>query len=103
MQIRKNKLIIISAGEQVISGRRETYAPDVSGVRFEALHGSAAPDVEENAATVLVTGNQKTSGWIDAERRDRAANLQRDQMLIRHKVPALFDIDTVTRPIKVRS
>lgn len=92
MQIGENELIVVATGEQVVGGRREAYASDVSGVWFEALHGSAAPDVEEDAAAVLVTGNQETSRWIDAERRYRAADLQRDQMLIRHAILIPFAI-----------
>lgn len=86
MQIGKNELVIVTAGEQVVSRRGETYASDISGVRLEALHGSAASNVEEDAAAVLVAGYQKTSRRIDAERRYRTSDLQRDQMLIRHAI-----------------
>lgn len=72
-------------------------------MRLEALHGSTASNVEEDAAAVLVAGHQKTPRWIDAERRYRASDLQRDQMLIRHAIliPSLPSFRV--RPIKVRS
>lgn len=92
MQISQNQLVIVATGKQVVCRRGEAYASDISSVRFEALNGPTAPDVEEDAAAVLVTGYQKTSGWIDAESCYRTANLQRDQMLIRYAIPIPFQI-----------
>ena len=86
LQIGQNELVIVTAREQVVSRRGKTYASDVSGVGLEALHGSTASDVEEDAAAVLVAGHQKTPRRIDAERRYRASHLQRDQMLIRRAI-----------------
>lgn len=72
-------------------------------MRLEALDGSTAPYVEEDAATVLVAGNEQASRGIHAERRYRAADLQGDQMLIRDAILILFHVDSKERPIKLRS
>jgi hypothetical protein len=76
LQVREYELIVVAGGEQVIGRRGEPDTSYVSGVGFEALHRPATPDVEEDAAAVLVSRDEEPPRRVDAEGRHGAANLQ---------------------------
>lgn len=59
LKISDHDFVVIGAGEQIVSTRREAHRTNVAGVRAIRLDAAPASDVIQHAATVLQSGGHE--------------------------------------------